>query len=445
MRMYDCIEKKKKGEKLTQDEIRQMIAGYVDGTIPDYQMSAWLMAVCFQGLSDEELEALTLAMAGSGEQVDLSAISGIKVDKHSTGGVGDKTTLAIAPMVAACGEKVAKMSGRGLGHTGGTIDKLESIPGFQTEITKEEFFKNVNEIGLSVMGQSADLAPADKKLYALRDVTATVDSIPLIAASVMSKKIAAGSDKIVLDVTCGSGAFMKNKEDAVALAEKMVAIGERAGRPTIALITGMDTPLGQNIGNALEVQEVVQLLKGEGPSDLREICIVLAGNMLYLAKNGKEERISLDECMNMAKEVVEDGSAYKKLQELVKAQLGDVSVLEDEKEWKNADYFYEVVAGSSGYVAKTDTQQLGIASMVLGAGRETKESEIDPLAGIRVIKKLGDPVTVGDTIAILYSCDFDKILEAEKIVKNAYEIQKEKAEKEKLILARVTKDGVTWY
>ena len=284
MRMFDIIEKKKQGQEMTQEEIKEMISGYVSGEIPDYQMSAWAMAVYFKGMTDEELGYLTLAMAHSGDMVDLSAIQGIKVDKHSTGGVGDKTTLAIAPIVAACGEKVAKMSGRGLGHTGGTIDKLESILGFQTEIETNEFFRIVNEIGLSVVGQSANLAPADKKLYALRDVTATVDSIPLIAASVMSKKLAAGSDKILLDVTCGSGAFMKNKEDAVTLAQKMVAIGEQAGKPTVALITNMDTPLGENIGNSMEVSEVIQLLHGKGKEDLQTVCLALASNMLYLAK-----------------------------------------------------------------------------------------------------------------------------------------------------------------
>ena len=443
--MYDLIEKKKKGQTLTNEEITEMINLYVNEEIPDYQMAAWLMAVYFKGMTDEELGYLTTAMARSGQIVDLSAIEGVKVDKHSTGGVGDKTTLAIAPIVAACGEKVAKMSGRGLGHTGGTIDKLESIPGFQTEMPINEFFQSVNENGLSVIGQSGDLAPADKKLYALRDVTATVDSIPLIAASVMSKKIAAGSDKILLDVTCGSGAFMKNKEDAVLLAQKMVAIGEQAGRPTIALITNMDTPLGETIGNAMEVAEVVELLKGHGKEDLLEVCIALASNMLYLAKNKEKENISLEECEVMAKNAIENGTALEKLKIMVKAQHGDISVIEDISKFKQADYYYEVVAGESGTIIATDTQQIGIASMLLGAGREKKESEIDFSAGIKMVKKLGDQVQVGDTIAILYSNQLDGICQAEKLIKDAYKIGKQKITEEKLIIARVTKDGVTWY
>lgn len=443
--MYDLIEKKKKGQTLTNEEITEMINLYVNEEIPDYQMAAWLMAVYFKGMTDEELGYLTTAMARSGQIVDLSAIEGVKVDKHSTGGVGDKTTLAIAPIVAACGEKVAKMSGRGLGHTGGTIDKLESIPGFQTEMPINEFFQSVNENGLSVIGQSGDLAPADKKLYALRDVTATVDSIPLIAASVMSKKIAAGSDKILLDVTCGSGAFMKNKEDAVLLAQKMVAIGEQAGRPTIALITNMDTPLGETIGNAMEVAEVVELLKGHGKEDLLEVCIALASNMLYLAKNKEKENISLEECQVMAKNAIENGTALEKLKIMVEAQHGDISVIEDVSKFKQADYYYEVVAGESGTIIATDTQQIGIASMLLGAGREKKESEIDFSAGIKMVKKLGDQVQVGDTIAILYSNQLDGICQAEKLIKDAYKIGKQKITEEKLIIARVTKDGVTWY
>lgn len=445
MRMYDLIEKKKKGQELSKAEIEEMIVQYVKGTIPDYQMAAWLMAVYFQGMTDEELGTLTLAMAHSGEMVDLSAIEGVKVDKHSTGGVGDKTTLAIAPIVAACGEKVAKMSGRGLGHTGGTIDKLESIPGFQTEVAIEEFFQTVNQIGLSIIGQSGDLAPADKKLYALRDVTATVDSIPLIAASVMSKKIAAGSDKILLDVTCGSGAFMKNKEDAVTLAQKMVAIGERAGRPTIALITNMDTPLGEQIGNSMEVAEVVELLKGNGKADLLEVCLALASNMLYLAKNGDTETISLEECKKMAEQAITDGTAFEKLIAMVQAQHGDTSVIEDTSKFAKADYYYDVVALHSGYITHIDTAKCGVASMVLGAGRETKESEIDFAAGIKMAKKTGDKVEVGDTLVTLYSNQYDGIRDAEKIIKEAYEIGEQASTEEKLIIARVTKDGVTWY
>lgn len=444
MRMFDMIEKKKQKISMTKEEIEEMIRLYVAGEIPDYQMAAWAMAVYFQGMTDEELGYLTLAMAHSGDMVDLSGISGVKVDKHSTGGVGDKTTLAIAPIVAACGEKVAKMSGRGLGHTGGTIDKLESIPGFQTEISNDEFFHIVNEIGLSVVGQSANLAPADKKLYALRDVTASVDSIPLIAASVMSKKLAAGSDKILLDVTCGSGAFMKNKEDAVTLAQKMVAIGEQAGRPTIALITNMDTPLGENIGNSMEVAEIVRLLNGDSKEDLRTVCIALAANMLYLAKNNQKETVAMEECERMAQAVIEDGSALKKLVAMVEAQHGDSSVILEPDKFKKAEYYYDVVAQHSGYVTHTDAQQLGIASMVLGAGRETKESSIDFAAGICLQKKTGDAVQVGDVIATLYTEKYDTIKEAEEILREAYTIGKEQPEEEPLIIARVTKDGVEW-
>ena len=444
MRMFDMIEKKKQKIAMTKEEIEEMIRLYVAGEIPDYQMAAWAMAVYFQGMTDEELGYLTLAMAHSGDMVDLSGISGVKVDKHSTGGVGDKTTLAIAPIVAACGEKVAKMSGRGLGHTGGTIDKLESIPGFQTEISNEEFFRIVNEIGLSVVGQSANLAPADKKLYALRDVTASVDSIPLIAASVMSKKLAAGSDKILLDVTCGSGAFMKNKEDAVTLAQKMVSIGEQAGRPTVALITNMDTPLGENIGNSMEVAEIVRLLNGDSKEDLRIVCIALAANMLYLAKNDKTETVSMEACEQMVQAVIEDGSALKKLVAMVEAQHGDSSVILSPDKFKKAEYYYDVVAQHSGYVTHTDAQQLGIASMVLGAGRETKESSIDFAAGICLKKKTRDAVQVGDVIATLYTERYDTVKEAEDILRKAYTIGKEQPEEEPLIIARVTKDGVEW-
>lgn len=445
MRMFDLIEKKKRGQEMTETEIKEMIRQYVADEIPDYQMSAWLMAVYFKGMTDKELGNLTLAMAHSGDMIDLSGIDGVKVDKHSTGGVGDKTTLAIAPIVAACGGKVAKMSGRGLGHTGGTIDKLESIKGFQTEIPNERFFQIVNEIGLSVVGQSVNLAPADKKLYALRDVTDTVDSIPLIAASVMSKKLAAGSDKILLDVTCGSGAFMKNKEDAVTLAQKMVAIGEHANRPTVALITNMDTPLGEYIGNSLEVIEVIEMLQGKRKGDLLEVCIALASNMLFLAKNEHTEQISIQECEKMARKAVEDGAALKKLCAMVKAQQGDVSLIEHPEKFPKAAYYYDVVAQHSGYVAHTDAQQLGIASMVLGAGRETKESTIDFAAGISLKKKMGDYVQVGDVVARLYTEKYDTVKEAEQILRDAYYIKKEKPESEKLIIAKVTKDGVNWY
>lgn len=445
MRMYDIIDKKKNGMELSTEEIREMIKAYVEEEIPDYQMAAWLMAVYFQGMSNRELKDLTLAMAHSGEMIDLSPISGIKVDKHSTGGVGDKTTLAIAPIVAACGEKVAKMSGRGLGFTGGTIDKLESIPGFETGVDQQTFFGNVNRIGLSVIGQTANITPADKKLYALRDVTATVDSIPLIAASVMSKKLAAGSDKILLDVTCGSGAFMKTLEDAVKLAQIMVAIGEQAGRETIALITNMDVPLGETIGNALEVEEIIQLLQGNGKEDLREVCLALASNMLYLAKHDSNKNITLEDCRKMAEEKIENGSAYRKLKEMVTSQHGAVEAVENTNKLPKAEYYYEMVADMGGYVTSMEAKQCGIASMILGAGREKKDSEIDFGAGIRLLKKTGDSLEVGDTIAILYSNDYDTFREAEKILRSAYQIGRKVPQKEKLIYARVTTEGVTYY
>ena len=322
MRMYDLIEKKKHGEELTKEEIMAMIKGYVDGSVPDYQMSSMLMAIYFQGMTEEETANLTIAMAHSGDMVDLSGIEGIKVDKHSTGGVGDKTTLVIAPIVAACGGKIAKMSGRGLGHTGGTIDKMEAIPGMRTALTEEEFFSTVNKVGLSVVGQSGNLAPADKKLYALRDVTATVDSIPLISSSIMSKKLASGSDRILLDVKTGSGAFMRTLDDSIELAKRMVAIGEHAGRRTMAVITDMDIPLGNGIGNSIEVKEAIETLKGNGPKDFSEVCLILASNMLYLSGKGE-----LDKCKDMVEEAVKNGSALSKLAAMVEAQGGDSSVI----------------------------------------------------------------------------------------------------------------------
>lgn len=438
MRMYDLIEKKKCGYALTTEEIQWMIDEYVDNKIPDYQMSAFLMAVYFNGMTDEELSVLTLSMAHSGDMVDLSAIQGIKADKHSTGGVGDKTTLIIAPIVASCGVKIAKMSGRGLGHTGGTIDKLESIPGFRVAIPTDEFFNIVNNVGISVVGQSGNLAPADKKLYALRDVTATVDSIPLIAASIMSKKLAAGSDCILLDVKTGSGAFMKSIEDSITLAEKMVGIGTNAGRKIAALITNMDIPLGYAIGNSLEVIEAVEVLNGRGPQDLAEVSFELAANMLYLAGKG-----SLEECRALVDKAVKDGSALSKLKDMVKAQGGDVSVIEDTANFKKAEFFYDVVAPKAGVITHINTEEIGIASVELGAGRETKESDIDYQAGIILHKKTGDSVQVGDVLGTLYSSSFEMIQNSEKVFLDAYTIEKDVKEvPAKLIYARVTEHGV---
>lgn len=437
MRMYDVIMKKRNGGALTEEEIREVISGYVAGEIPDYQMSAFLMAVYFQGMTEEETVAMTEAVAHSGDMVDLSAIAGIKVDKHSTGGVGDKTSLIIGPIVAACGVKVAKMSGRGLGHTGGTVDKMEAIPGMRTDLSREEFFRVVNQTGLSIIGQTGNLAPADKKLYALRDVTATVDSIPLIAVSIMSKKLAAGSDAILLDVKTGSGAFMKTLEDSIALAKEMVSIGENAGRKTAALITDMDIPLGNNIGNSLEVMEAVETLKGNGPRDLTEVCIHLAGNMLYLAGKG-----TIEECMALAKAKIEDGSALERLAAMVEAQGGDASVILDPSRFAKAPYSMQVFAEKEGYIGAMDTEGCGIASSMLGAGRQTKDSAIDPAAGIVLKRKVGDYVTKEDVIAVLYTSDSSLLEQAQKKYVSSVRIQVEAPKKEPLIYARVTKEAV---
>ncbi len=432
MRMYDLVNKKKHGEALSKEEIKWMIDNYVTGEIPDYQMSAMCMAIYFQGMNDEEICALTFAMAESGDMVDLSPIEGVKVDKHSTGGVGDKTTLIIGPIVAACGVKVAKMSGRGLGHTGGTIDKLESIPGFETAIPNEKFFKNVNKSGISVVGQSGNLTPADKKLYALRDVTATVDSMPMIVGSIMSKKIAAGSDCILLDVKTGSGAFMKTVEDAETLGRKMVDIGKLAGRSVQALVTDMDIPLGNAIGNSLEVIESVNTLKGNGPEDLTYICKELSATMLNMAGVG-----DYDECMKKVEEAITSGRAFDKLVEMVENQNGDSSVIKDVSLFEKASIEYEVVAKESGYVGRIDSEKCGIASVVLEAGRETKESEIDYASGLILNKKLGDKVEKGDVLATLYTNNPDKVKPASDIIYDAYKIESVKPEIRPLILAKI--------
>ena len=417
MNVYEIIDKKKRGLELNQTEIEYLINGYVNNEIPDYQISAWLMAVYFQGMTDRELLALTNCMTKSGEIVDLSSIMGVKVDKHSTGGVGDKVTLVVAPIVAACGGKVAKMSGRGLGFTGGTIDKLEAIPGLKTTLAEEDFFNMVNEIGLAVMGQSADIAPADKKLYALRDVTATVDSIPLIASSIMSKKLAAGSDKIVLDVTVGSGAFMKDKENAVQLAEKMVAIGNGAGKKTVAILTNMDVPLGKMVGNNLEVVEAIETLKGRGPEDLIAVVVEIASTMLYLAQIGTKE-----ECMKKVKRVIADGSALEKLKFMVERQGGDGSYIENPDQFEKAIYQHEIIANNSGYIGKMNTEECGKAAVLLGAGREVKDDPIDMTAGIQFNKKTGDAVKQGDIVAIAYSSSKEKLQQGVQIISDIYDI-----------------------
>ena len=429
--MYDIIDKKKRAASLTDDEINFAVSGFVDGKIPDYQMSALLMAIWFNGLDTRELTTLTTAMAHSGDMIDLSAIVGKKVDKHSTGGVGDKTTLIVAPIVAACGGKVAKMSGRGLGHTGGTVDKLESIPGYRTELTRQEFFDTVNTCGLSLIGQSGNLAPADKKIYALRDVTSTVDSLPLIASSIMSKKLAAGSDCILLDVKTGSGAFMKTLDDAIKLAETMVAIGEGAGRRTVALITDMDTPLGFGIGNSIEVAESMDVLKGRGARDLTEVSLELAANMLYLVDKG-----TLDDCRKLAEKSIADGSAFETFCKMVKAQGGDDSVLRDYDNFDKAPFSREVFADGDGFVAKMNAELLGKVSVMLGAGRETKDSSIDFSAGIVLHKKFGDEVHAGESLATLYASDEKLFVAAEENFRAAIELGG-KPEARPLIFARV--------
>ena len=438
--MYDIILKKRQGQSLTKEEINFFVSQYTAGEIPDYQAAALLMAIYFQNMTIEETTELTLAMAKSGDMVDLSPIEGIKVDKHSTGGVGDKTTLVITPLVASLGVKVAKMSGRGLGHTGGTVDKLESIPGFQTEISMDEFFAIVNKIGISVIGQTGNLVPADKKLYALRDVTATVDKVPLIASSIISKKLAAGSDAIVLDVKCGSGAFMKNIEDAIDLAHVMVNIAENAGRKCIALITNMDVPLGANIGNSLEVMEAIEVLKGQGPEDLRHECIVLASEMLSLAGKG-----SVEACQKLAEDALDKGKAFDKFVEMVIAQGGESRVVEDTELFKKAALVYEVQADQAGYIGQMDTEKCGMASLVLGAGRKTKEDAIDYTAGIKIKKKTGDRVEKGETLAIFYTNKEESLAEAENLYKEAILIQEEAPEARRQILARVAKDQITRY
>lgn len=430
--MYDIIDRKKNGEELTKSEIEYFVGGFTRGEIPDYQASALLMAIWFCGMNDRELADLTLSMAHSGDMINLDAVDGFTVDKHSTGGVGDKTTLIVAPAVAACGGKVAKMSGRGLGFTGGTIDKLESIPGFNTSVGEKEFIDNVNKIGLCIAGQTGEIAPADKKIYALRDVTATVDSIPLIASSIMSKKLAAGSKGIVLDVKCGSGAFMKTYEDAKLLAEKMTAIGQRAGRKTVALITNMDIPLGRAVGNALEVKEAVKILKNEQKDELYEVSVALAAHMLSLV-NSKD----IYECEKMIRLAIENGSALEKLKEAVDAQDGDISYIDDTSKFIDASVCIEYKAEKSGYINKIDAQKIGRASVLLGAGREKKDDVIDFGAGIYLCKKTGDEVREGDTVARLYTNKNEYADSALAVIKEAFDYSQKKPYIGKTVLGTV--------
>ncbi|RKX41585.1 MAG: pyrimidine-nucleoside phosphorylase [Thermotogae bacterium] len=425
MRVYDIILKKRNGEKLTREEIEYMIMGYVKGEIPDYQMSAFLMAIYFQHLDEEETYFFTETMMRSGETLDLSSIPGKKVDKHSTGGVGDKTTLVVAPLVASCGVTVAKMSGRALGHTGGTIDKLESIPGFRTSLSFEEFISNVKKHGIAVVGQTGELVPADKKIYALRDATATVDEVSLIASSIMSKKLAGGSDAFVLDVKFGSGAFMKSKEKAKELAKMMVNIGKLHGKRTVAILSSMDQPLGRMVGNSLEVIEAIEALKGKGPEDLTELSLCLASYMLYLA--GVSD---LKDAERILRSKIESGEALEKFREMIEAQGGDARIIEDHSLLPISKNVEEVLSDKEGFVEKMDTEKIGVASMVLGAGRKKKEDEIDHSVGVEVLKKLGDRVSKGEPLVKLYCSEKSDVETAKKLIKSAYSISEQPLEEE---------------
>ena len=429
MRMYDIIQHKRDNKELSGEEIQFFVEEYTAGNIPDYQAAALAMAIFFNGMTPEETAALTLAMAHSGDVMDLSPIKGVKVDKHSTGGVGDKTSLVLGPMVAALGVPVAKMSGRGLGHTGGTIDKLESFPGFQTGIPEQEFFDNVNRIGIAIAGQTGNLAPADKKLYALRDVTATVESIPLIASSIMSKKIAAGADVIVLDVKVGSGAFMKDEESAVKLADTMVRIGDNVGKKTMAVVSDMDEPLGYAVGNALEVKEAIDTLAGNGPQDLYELCLELGSHMV--AGAGKAQNCA--EAKEMLAGTIKDGSAFRKLAELVEAQGGNPQAVYDTELLPKASIEYEYRADTEGYVSRIVCDIVGTSAMVLGGGRENKDSVIDLSVGIVLEAKKGAYVHKGDVLARFYANDENKLSDAVKRFADAYVIEDTKPAGSRLI------------
>jgi pyrimidine-nucleoside phosphorylase len=433
MRMVDLIEKKRDGLELTAEEIQFVIKGYTDGSIPDYQVSALTMAIFFQGMTENERANLTMAMVESGDQIDLSKIEGIKVDKHSTGGVGDTTTLVLGPLVAAVGVPVAKMSGRGLGHTGGTIDKLEAVDGFHVEIENEEFIKLVNQNKIAVIGQSGNLTPADKKLYALRDVTATVDSIPLIASSIMSKKIAAGADAIVLDVKTGAGAFMKTLDDSRELAKAMVRIGNNVGRNTMAVISDMSQPLGYAIGNALEVKEAIDTLKGEGPEDLTELCLTLGSHMVFLAKKAA----SLKEAREKLENAIKDGSALETFKVFLSSQGGDASVVDNPERLPQAKYTFELEAKQDGYVSEIVADEIGTAAMLLGAGRATKESEIDLAVGLILRKKIGDRVQKGETLVTIYS-NFENVDKVKNMLYENITLSAEKVNAPVLIHEEIT-------
>lgn len=434
MRAYDLILKKRNGKTLTQQEINYLVEGYTAGKIPDYQMSAFCMAVFFQGMEPREIADLTMAMARSGDMLSLSGIEGRKIDKHSTGGVGDTTTLVLAPLVASCGVPVAKMSGRGLGHTGGTIDKLESIAGFQVAIPENRFIEQVNSIKVSVVGQTGELAPADKALYALRDVTATVESIPLIASSIMSKKLAAGADGFVLDVKCGQGAFMQNRADAVRLAKTMVSIGAQVGKDTVALVTDMNQPLGYAIGNALEVKEAILTLDDSGPEDLRELCLLLGTEMLLLAGRCNSET----EARELLVRKLASKQALVKLKEMIEAQGGDSRVVGDLARLPQAKLRYSVKAEASGSITAIDSLEVGLTAMSLGAGRETKDSTIDLAVGLELRKKVGDGVEQGEEIALLHANDQGKLDQAIKRIKNSFQISQNSIGKLPLLYEKIT-------
>ena len=434
MRMVDIIEKNKNGQELADEEIQEMITALISGDLPDYQLSAFLMAVVFQGMNERETLTLTKAMRDSGDTMDLSKIHGIKVDKHSSGGVGDKTTLVVAPLVAALGVPVAKMSGRGLGHTGGTIDKLESIPGFQVNISEEDFIHQVNRIGFALASQTSNLAPADKKIYAMRDVTATVQQRSLIASSIMSKKLASGSDAIVLDVKCGDGAFMKDVSEARSLAETMVKIGNGAGKETVALITNMAEPLGTYVGNNLEVIEAIEALKGNGEPGFMEVVYALGAQMLLVGKIVS----SKEEAYKKMKEAIEDGSAFLKFKEFVSSQGGDVSYIDDPSKFPKAKLTLEVHSDRKGYVNKIHTEAIGETVMRLGGGRAKKDDVIDMTVGLKIQKKVGDIISEGDTIAVIYGNTKEQLAQAEKEVLMAYEITDKNIDKIPMILDEIT-------
>ena len=441
MNMYEIILKKRNGKVLSKEEIDYFVDGFTQGSIPDYQASALLMAIYFQKMNDQETAYLTEAMMKSGHVLDLSSIDGIKVDKHSTGGVGDTTTLILGPMVAAAGAPVAKMSGRSLGHTGGTIDKLESFTGFSVGMTNEEFIKNVNQIKLAVSAQTGDLAPADQKLYALRDVTATVDNMSLIAGSIMSKKLASGADGIVLDVKTGSGAFMKDQEDAFELARNMVIIGNKMGRETVAIISNMDQPLGLAVGNALEVKEAIETLKGKGPKDLYELCLSLGAQMLILSKLEKDE----DKARERLIQVIENGKALEKFKEFIVRQGGNGNQVDNPDLLPQAKYVTEVKSKTNGYVRHIEADEVGMSAYELGAGKANKDSKIDLAVGIQLVKKVGDKVSIGDTISWIHSNDQSKSQRAEKRLINAYTFSENKVPLSQLIYGIVNKDGEADY